>query len=413
MVFHYEKTPYFLLLVLILLASIYISTIHSQSETRRAIVLVLDMNIDGGAVSFIESSVKSHPGVVYILEINSYGGYLSSADRIINIIASSGSHCIAWIPPDSYAVSAAALIALSCREVYMAPGSVIGAIKPSPYDEKIVEYIKARLRSFLEEKNIENSSLIARQLVEEAKTFTYEEAVALGIAKPAIELSEVLSSENLELTGKLTPSLWDKMISLISHPLISEILLFVGVLLILIEVFTTGFQGYGLAGILLVILALYGLTIIPVEILHIALILAGAVLIIIELFTPGFGVFGLSGVILTAIGFTLTILSTPPETLTGVVLTTTMGLVAIGGLFVFIGYKAASTTRIKRKPLSEQLLNAVGYAKTEVGETTPGTVYVLNEDWTAFSINGTIPAGSKVRVVRVEGLKLYVEKIEE
>jgi len=242
------------------------------------------------------------------------------------------------------------------------------------------------LRSFLEEKNIENSSLIARQLVEEAKTFTYEEAVALGIAKPAIELSEVLSSENLELTGKLTPSLWDKMISLISHPLISEILLFVGVLLILIEVFTTGFQGYGLAGILLVILALYGLTIIPVEILHIALILAGAVLIIIELFTPGFGVFGLSGVILTAIGFTLTILSTPPETLTGVVLTTTMGLVAIGGLFVFIGYKAASTTRIKRKPLSEQLLNAVGYAKTEVGETTPGTVYVLNEDWTAFPL---------------------------
>ncbi|MEM4762677.1 MAG: hypothetical protein QXH78_01445, partial [Desulfurococcaceae archaeon] len=123
---------------------------YSQVVTNESILVELEMNIDGGAVSFIENVVKTHPGKIYILEINSYGGYLSAADKIISIIERSGSYCISWIPPGGYAVSAAALIALSCKEIYMGPGAVIGGIKPSPEDPKVIEYVKARARSLLE-----------------------------------------------------------------------------------------------------------------------------------------------------------------------------------------------------------------------------------------------------------------------
>jgi len=402
----------FILLSLSLIIT-HVNTALSEPEHGgEAVLLVLDTNIDGGAVSFVESSVKFNPGRVYIIEVHSYGGYLSAADRIINVIDSSGSYCIAWIPRGGYAVSAAALVSLSCREVYMAPGSVIGGIKPSPEDPKVVEYIKARLRSFLERRGLRNISWVVDDLVDRAKSYSYEEAVEIGLAKPARDLEEVVSTQGLELKSRIYPSLWDKLISIISHPLVSEILLFAGVVLILVEVFTTGFQGYGIAGGLMLVFALYGMTIIPSEILHVALVLAGAVLLIIELFTPGFGLFGVTGILLTATGFALTVLSTPGEALTSYIVTVSIGFGSIAGLFIFIGYKAASTARIKRRTLTEQLVSAIGYAKTDISEVNPGTVYVLNEDWTAYSVRGSIPAGSRVRVVRVEGLKLYVERVD-
>ena len=68
--------------------------------------------------------------------------------------------------------------------------------------------------------------------------------------------------------------------------------------------------------------------------------------------------------------------------------------------------------RMKRREIVEEVVSSIGIAKTDIGETQPGVVYVAGEDWTALSVRGSIPQGSKVRVVRVEGLRLYVEKLE-
>ncbi|MEM1596056.1 MAG: NfeD family protein [Desulfurococcaceae archaeon] len=386
---------------------------YSQVVTNESILVELEMNIDGGAVSFIENVVKTHPGKIYILEINSYGGYLSAADKIISMIERSGSYCISWIPPGGYAVSAAALIALSCKEIYMGPGAVIGGIKPSPEDPKVIEYVKARARSLLEKQGKGNLTWIVDELVDAARSYSTNEAVSLGLTKSVNDLSSILEAENLTLSGVVSPSSWDKLLSVISHPLISEILLFAGVILIMIEIFTTGFQGYGLAGALMIVFALYGLTLLPIEILHLSLILAGAVLIIVELITPGFGVFGISGILLSAIGFALTFMNIPPGAMSELIYVLIAGLSSVTSLFIFIGFKAAKAMRTKRATLREQLIGLIGYAKTDISETSPGTVYVLNEDWTAYSVRGTIPSGSKVRVLKAEGLKLYVEKIED
>ncbi|MEM2453932.1 MAG: NfeD family protein, partial [Ignisphaera sp.] len=75
-------------------------------------------------------------------------------------------------------------------------------------------------------------------------------------------------------------------------------------------------------------------------------------------------------------------------------------------------YKAVQTVRKKRISLEQQLLSSIGIAKTDIREENPGVVYVLNEEWTAYSVKGVIPAGSRVKIVRIDGLKLYVEKID-
>ncbi|MEM1879908.1 MAG: NfeD family protein, partial [Desulfurococcaceae archaeon] len=297
--------------------------------------------------------------------------------------------------------------------IYMAPGSVIGGVKPSPEDPKVVEYVKARIVSLLEKQNKRNLAWIAEELVEKSRVYSSLEASELDLAIIVDDLSELLEREGLVMVQRVEPSLWDRVLSLVSNPLVSSLLMLAGVVLVLAEVFTTGFQGYGVAGALMLIFGLYGAMLVPVEVLHLALVLSGAVLLAVEILTPGFGVFGLSGIILTATGFALILTWMPREALTGLVIVVTGGLVALTGLFLFVAVKAAKVARMKRVELKDKLVGSVGYAKTDIGETTPGVAYVLNEEWTAFSVKGEIKAGRKILVVRVEGLKLYVKEYEE
>lgn len=383
------------------------------TSSREAVVVNINMNIDGGTVSYIERVLGEYRGKVLVLKINSHGGYLSAADRIVSAIVESGVECYSWIPPGGYAVSAATMVALACNRVYMGPGSVIGGVKPIPWDPKVAEYIKGRLRGLLERQGKFNASYVVEDMVDEARTFTAEEAQRIGLALVASELDELATVENFRIARMEYPNAWERLLSLLSNQVIAQFVLFIGVLLILMEVFTTGFQGYAVAGAVLIVLGLYSLALVPVDIVYLILVVAGAVLLAIELYTPGFGLFGISGIILATTGFVLAITTQPPEVMTPPVYALIGGFIALGGFVVFIALSAAKASRIKRKPITEQLVGSIGLVKTDVDENQPGVVYVSGEDWTAYSIKGHIPSGRRVRVIRVEGLKLYVEPIEE
>lgn len=402
----------YIFISIIALSLVSVLSYTNGVTVKEAVHILFDMSIDGGAVTYIDRVVSKNHGKVVIVEFRSYGGFLSAADKIISLLEKHSVSCIAWIPKDGYAVSAAAYIALYCDEIYIAPGGVIGGVKPEPYNEKVVEYIKARLRSFLQDKNIVNATGVIDELVNEAKHYSSKEAVEIGLAYEALNLDEILEREKIRLTSREEPNLWDKLISVLSYPLVSSLMLLAGIILILVEIYTTGFQGYGIAGALLIVFALYSMYLIPVEILHLSLILAGATLLGIEVATPGFGVFGISGLILISIGVALITIMLPQAT-PSVVYPIAGVLGATAGFFLIIGFSAAKAARMKRKGYQEQLKGMIGYAKTDIDETNPGVAYVSNEDWTAYSVRGKIPASSKVRVVRVEGLKIYVERVEE
>jgi len=68
--------------------------------------------------------------------------------------------------------------------------------------------------------------------------------------------------------------------------------------------------------------------------------------------------------------------------------------------------------RMKRYKPEELIVGKIGLAKTDIDENTPGVVYVAGEEWTAYSVSGKIPSGSKVVVVSMEGIILKVKKAE-
>lgn len=389
--------------------------VHGSNSYREAVLVDFSINVDGGAAIFWDRVLSIATGGVLILKINSYGGYLSVADRIVNDILEKNITCYSWVPPGGYAVSAAAMIALACRDIFMGSGSVIGNAIPSPSDEKTVNYVASRFRTLAERIFGDNEELVrvAEAMVREGKTLTSREAIDIGFAKGAESVEDIERALGLEIVSIISPGSWDRLVSLLSLPIISNILLIAGVFLIIAEILTTGFQGYAIAGVLLMVLALYAMNIIHPDIFALILMITGLILLAIEMYTPGFGVFGLSGITLLAIGIGYQLYLTPLQLLTASVYVALGGIAALISMMGFVVYKAIQTSRKRRVSLEQQLLSSTGIAKTDIDENNPGVVYVLNEDWTAYSVKGLIPAGSKVRIVRVEGLKLYVEKLEQ
>ena len=391
----------------------------APSQGGGAVVIELRMDIDGGALELVKRGVSEarRLNATIVLSIDSYGGYLGAADSIVRELLGYGKGCVAWIPRGGKAVSAASMVALACRSIYMGAGSSIGAAQPVPATEKSVSYVASRFRALAQLHFRGNGTLvrIAEEFVTRNRVLTAEEAWALGFAKRGDTLGDVLAAEGLVEVSRVSPSPWEKLLSLISSPIVAPAMLGVGVMLIVAEILITGFQGYGVAGAVLIALALYGMTLVPPDLLATILIVAGLVLIAVEMHTPGFGAFGFSGLALTAIGLGLSLYQEPYPTITPphAVLLGLLGFFA--GLMLLVFYKAAKIMR-RRYPArpEEKVLGQVGRVKTRVCPGEPGVVYVAGEDWTAFSAtNSCVEPGTQVRVVKAEGLKLCVEPLEE
>ncbi len=382
-----------------------------------AVVVVIDGPIDAGAEHLVSRGVEeaSARGWALVLEINTYGGYLVSADRIVETLKLSGLECAAWIPPGGKAVSAGALIALGCGRVFMGEGSVIGAAEPRPVDEKVLRYVESRFASLAEEAFGGDEELvqIAKSFVTENRVLTYDEAISLGFAEPADTLQQVLIQIGVDDYVTLRRGVIEDILSVITTPAVSALMINLGFFMILAEVFQTGFQGYAVVGFVLLILGLYGMYVIPSPLAIIALLAAGASLLAVEVLTPGFGIFGISGAVLTAIAVGWALAAQPPETRSGAQVALLIGLSMLGAFMGYIVYEAGKIRRLKKLTTSEALIGKRGIAKTPVSRSRAGVVHVAKEDWTAYSVDEDIRPGEEVVVIRVEGLILHVRKARE
>lgn len=401
-------------LALVLIAIAVLATTEPANAGEGAVVVVLDGPIDAGAEHLVSRGVEeaSSRGWALVLEINTYGGYLVFADRIVEMIKSSGLECAAWIPPGGKAVSAGALIALGCEKIYMGKGSVIGAAEPRPADEKVVRYVESRFASLAEEAFGSNEELvqIARSFVTENRVLTYEEAVSVGFAESAETLQQVLGGVGASDYVTLRRGAVEDILSVLTSPAVSALMINLGFFMILAEVFQTGFQGYAVVGFVLLVLGLYGMYVVPAPLAMIALLTAGAALLAIEVFTPGFGVFGVSGAVLTAAAVAWALAAQPPETRSEAQMALLVGLSMLGAFMGYVVYEAGKIRRLKKLTLSDALVGKEGVAKTPLSESRAGVVHVAKEDWTAYSVEGKIEAGERVEVVRVDGLILYVRR---
>jgi len=301
-----------------------------------------------------------------IFEIDTFGGRVDSALQITSFITSvRNARTIAWITPSETSLgvswSAGALIAFACDDIYMAPGTSIGAAAPvmvgaegaTAAGEKNVAAVRSQMAALAERNghpvglglamvdfdielwevlvNGETRAVTSDELLrierdvrggvpviervgiisERGKllSLTAGEAQHYGLARELVDSREDLLAL-IGAGGEFTesfPSAADSIVSFLTSGPVQGILILIGLVLIFLELQSPGFGIPGIAGVM-AFLVVFGSSALlgRVDSLEIIIFLLGLGLLAIEIFVlPGFGVVGITGIVFIGLSLVL------------------------------------------------------------------------------------------------------------
>jgi membrane-bound serine protease (ClpP class) len=198
-----------------------------------------------------------------------------------------------------------------------------------------------------------------------------------------------------------------RALSVIAHPQVAMILMMIGMLGILAEVFyAPGSIFPGALGAVCLVLGLYALQTLPVNYAGFALIALGVLFFILEIKIISYGLLSIAGIVSLTLG-SLMLLRSGEEFL-GMGASVIVTISVFSGLaMAAIAYLAARSQRGRPVSGAEGLAAETGVAQTEITADS-GRVFIHSEIWQARSAGGNIPIGAEVRVVERRGLLLIV-----
>jgi membrane-bound serine protease (ClpP class) len=200
-----------------------------------------------------------------------------------------------------------------------------------------------------------------------------------------------------------------KVLSALSDPNIAYILLLIGLAGIYFEFSNPGVILPGVIGGISLIMAFFAMQTLPVNYAGIALILFAIILFIAEIKVVSHGILTVGGIISLVIG-SLMLFQAPDPSLRvswGVLIPA----VTITSLFFIAVIAIAVKAQLRpRQGGQEGMQGEEGLAITDIHEE--GKVLIHGEHWNAIS-DVPVTQGSKIRVIRVEHLKVRIEPIEK
>jgi membrane-bound serine protease (ClpP class) len=291
--------------------------------------------------------------------------------------------------------------------------------------EKTTNDAAAFIRSIAEKRgrNMEWAEDAVRYSVSLAETEAVKKNVVNYIANDEAELLEmihgtavamekgevVLNTRAASITN-ISMSWVQQLLNYISDPNVAYILMLLGIYGLIFEFYNPGVGFPGVLGGISLILAFYAMHTLPINVAGLALIALAIVLFILELSTPTNGILSIGAVVSLLLGSMMLIKPGVSFEWAKISLGVIIPAVIFSAIFfltiVGIGIKAQ---RNKVTTGAEGLQGDIGKALTELAPT--GNVMVQGEIWAAESTAGTVAKGTKVRVIAVDGLKVFVEPI--
>ncbi len=393
------------------------------------IVPVVAEYIQGGIVA-----AENQGASLVIIELSTPGGLLTTTQKIVEDILNAKVPVAVYVSPaGAWAGSAGTFITLASHIAVMAPGSRIGAAHPvamgsegepsETQQQKAAEDAAAWIRSIAELK--ERDPVSAEATVLESKSFSDKEALELGLIDLQASSREELINHiqgrsvtlingeeiDLDVVGKpikeLAMSSTQRLLFSVSEPNIAYLLMTVGTLGLVLELYHPGAIFPGVVGGISLLLGLYSLGSLNAQFSGIFLLLLGMGLIAAEVFMTSHGLLATGGVISFILGsFMLFSKTNPPF------LQVSIRLIAITTLLLAaaIALLLRAVIRVQRRQAfsgRESLPGKRGIALTPLNPT--GTVLFDGERWHAES-SEPLEAGEKVLVTNIEGLVLTVKR---
>ena len=204
---------------------------------------------------------------------------------------------------------------------------------------------------------------------------------------------------------RVKPDWRTELLAVITNPTVAYGLMLIGIYGLLLEGYNPGVMLPGVAGTICLLLALFAFQILSVNYAGLALVALGVGMIIAEFFFPTFGSLGLGGLIAFVVGSLILFDTDVPGM--NIALPLITAFATVGGLVIVgIAYVAA---RSMRRPVVTGVQGMIG-DNAEVIQDFAGTgrVRYRGELWNARSAT-ELRAGQIARIVKVEGLTLWVE----
>ena len=435
-----------------------ISVLYSDVVYR----VPIEGTIDLGLPPFIQRTLEdaeSNEATAVIFDINTFGGRVDAATQIKDAILGADILTIAFI--NRRAISAGALISLSCEKIYMTGGGLIGAatavdMTGKKGSEKVISFMREEMASTAEKRG--RSKEIARGMVDEELTFTHlviggdsikvddiegrkdgklislttEQALKYKIADGTAENMEALldslgysSFETIE-----TAENWSEaIVRFLTNPVVASLLTTFGFLGILFELQSPGWGVPGFVGLACLILSLSASYIAQLATMSDMLfVLTGLALILLEvLVIPGFGIAGLGGIGLMIYGLYLLLLPDIPvgeevlgQAMDGFLIGlvgAVIGLVLLAKLMIktkFWEQLTAPDTQKKEDGYSntfgwESLQGETGIADTDLHPS--GWVRVKDQRIFVVSEGEFIEEGKEIKILSVDGNRVLVREL--
>ena len=435
-----------------------ISVLYSDVVYR----VPIEGTIDLGLPPFIQRTLEdaeSNEATAVIFDINTFGGRVDAATQIKDAILGADILTIAFI--NRRAISAGALISLSCEKIYMTGGGLIGAatavdMTGKKGSEKVISFMREEMASTAEKRG--RSKEIARGMVDEELTFTHlviggdsikvddiegrkdgklislttEQALKYKIADGTAENMEALldslgysSVQTIETTENWS----EAIVRFLTNPVVASLLTTFGFLGILFELQSPGWGVPGFVGLACLILSLSASYIAQLATMSDMLfVLTGFAFILLEvLVIPGFGIAGLGGIGLMIYGLYLLLLPDIPvgeevlgQAMDGFLIGlvgAVIGLVLLVKLMIktkFWEQLTAPDTQKKEDGYSntlgwESLQGEAGIADTDLHPS--GWVRVKDQRIFVVSEGEFIEEGKEIKILSVDGNRVLVREL--
>ena len=411
-----------------------------QPNSPHALVMTVDGIINSVKEGFISRAIdqaEEDGAELLIIQLDTPGGLLSSTREIVELLLESPVPVVVFVSPKgARAGSAGTFITAAANIAMMAPGTNIGAATPisataqdleDTLASKIENDTAALIRSIAQARGRNQDKL--EETVRSAASYSAQEALADNVVDLiADDLEDLLAkvdgltaetsvgdvepqTKGLELRD-FNKSILEHFLEFISDPNVSFILLTVGGLGIVIEMFNPGLIAPGVVGVICLLLAFLALGNLPVNWAGVVFVILATVLTVLEIVVAGFGILGVGAIVSLIVGGLILFTqfgdvspTMPTIEVSRWLISGTGGVVSLVLLYV-VGLAYQS----RRQGPPEKALTLAGMQGKVTGELAPrGIVLVGNETWTAISEDDSvISIGEPVEVRSVEGLILTV-----
>ncbi len=444
--------------ILVVLLFITSLCLNAQSVVHVPIHGTIDM----GLPNYIQRAVqisKADSAEYIIFDIDTFGGRVDAATQIKDAILSSNVTTIAFI--NRRAISAGALISLSCDLIYMTDGATIGAAtavnaEGEKASEKVISYMREEMAASAEANG--RSREIAQAMVDEEIeidfilsvdndtlksgdiegfnsgkliTLSTEMALKLGIADEQVEsFSILLDKLNVDQKDVIEiKETWSELlVRFLTNPTFAPILMSLGMIGLFFEIKSPGFGVPGGLGLLCLALFFGSHLLVGLADATEMLILGGGLLLILLeiLVIPGFGVVGIPGFLMIVYSlFTMLIGDYPlPEDFNMAIRSMSYSFILMIGLGGLI-FRVLTRSDYYRKLIPvEGQSSAEGYSISKgygnlIGETgicvtvlrPSGRVEINGKVYQAVSTGEFIEVGESVLVSDIDENQIVVKKV--